>query len=451
MCATTKCYLPVDEGTCTGSTTRYYYDRQSGQCERFTYSGCGGNNNNFITKRACESQCTSKIKISPKVCTTPAPATTPASTQSPTECTLRFERGPCENRMILWYYNTRTKQCRRFVYGGCGGNTNRFATKEACDARCSTQAPEKCFQPKVVGTPGCNTIAQTRYYYDAASKQCLSFQYTGCGGNLNNFRFKYVCDMTCQVTASPDPAVTRSTTAPTLAPSTTRPAPPEPLAPSTTRPAPPEPLAPSTTRPAPPEPPTECSLDRERGPCEAVMLQWYYVSRTKQCRRFVYGGCRGNANRFATQEACETRCKIQEPPPEKCFQPKMLGAPGCSFNQTRYYYDAASKQCFSFQYTGCGGNQNRFGYKSVCDRVCTVPDSPPRAITASPGLTIPRNPNAPAACYLAMDDGPCRSPIYRYFWNPEFNKCIPFRYGGCGGNDNNFLSEEACEGMCSTE
>ncbi|VDM62070.1 unnamed protein product [Angiostrongylus costaricensis] len=36
-----------------------------------------------------------------------------------------------------------------------------------------------------------------RYYYDAASKLCRSFTFTGCGGNENNFRTKGECTQFC--------------------------------------------------------------------------------------------------------------------------------------------------------------------------------------------------------------------------------------------------------------
>lgn len=35
-----------------------------------------------------------------------------------------------------WYHNDESKQCEQFVYGGCGGNRNRFDTKEECEKRC---------------------------------------------------------------------------------------------------------------------------------------------------------------------------------------------------------------------------------------------------------------------------------------------------------------------------
>ena len=38
--------------------------------------------------------------------------------------------------------------------------------------------------------------------------------------------------------------------------------------------------------------------------------------------------------------------------------------------------------------------------------------------------------------------------IPRWGFDPQVNHCVRFRYGGCGGNSNNFISEEACEEKC---
>jgi hypothetical protein len=48
------CHLPKKTGPCRGSFNKYFYNGATGQCERFTYGGCKGNENNFDTKAECE-------------------------------------------------------------------------------------------------------------------------------------------------------------------------------------------------------------------------------------------------------------------------------------------------------------------------------------------------------------------------------------------------------------
>ncbi|XP_037746604.1 tissue factor pathway inhibitor 2 isoform X2 [Chelonia mydas] len=51
------CYSPKDEGLCSSSVTRYYYNSKSQSCEEFSYTGCGGNANNFVSKKDCYNIC----------------------------------------------------------------------------------------------------------------------------------------------------------------------------------------------------------------------------------------------------------------------------------------------------------------------------------------------------------------------------------------------------------
>uniref|UniRef100_A0A671RT52 Amyloid-beta A4 protein n=1 Tax=Sinocyclocheilus anshuiensis TaxID=1608454 RepID=A0A671RT52_9TELE len=45
--------------------------------------------------------------------------------------------------------------------------------------------------------------------------------------------------------------------------------------------------------------------------------------------------------------------------------------------------------------------------------------------------------------------GPCRAMLARWYFVREEGLCAPFIYGGCGGNRNNFESEEYCLSVCS--
>lgn len=47
-----------------------------------------------------------------------------------------------------------------------------------------------------------NNNQQTRFYFDMASGTCRQFQFTGCGGNANNFQTLNQCDSFCVSSAS---------------------------------------------------------------------------------------------------------------------------------------------------------------------------------------------------------------------------------------------------------
>ncbi|XP_051871780.1 collagen alpha-6(VI) chain-like [Pristis pectinata] len=50
-------------------------------------------------------------------------------------CVLKQEEGLCHNYTIKWFFDNK-KGCRRFWYGGCGGNANRFDTRQDCETAC---------------------------------------------------------------------------------------------------------------------------------------------------------------------------------------------------------------------------------------------------------------------------------------------------------------------------
>lgn len=44
--------------------------------------------------------------------------------------------------------------------------------------------------------------------------------------------------------------------------------------------------------------------------------------------------------------------------------------------------------------------------------------------------------------------GPCRAVMPRWYFDLSKGKCVRFIYGGCGGNRNNFESEDYCLAVC---
>ncbi|XP_034521973.1 amyloid-like protein 2 isoform X1 [Ailuropoda melanoleuca] len=53
-----------------------------------------------------------------------------------------------------------------------------------------------------------------------------------------------------------------------------------------------------------------------------------------------------------------------------------------------------------------------------------------------------------AVCSQEAMTGPCRAVMPRWYFDLSKGKCVHFIYGGCGGNRNNFESEDYCMAVC---
>ena len=62
-------------------------------------------------------------------------------------CSLKKSEGKCplEAKVERWFYKSGV--CKMFLYSGCGGNANSFATKEECYGTCGNI----CLQPAEKG------------------------------------------------------------------------------------------------------------------------------------------------------------------------------------------------------------------------------------------------------------------------------------------------------------
>ncbi|XP_050400085.1 carboxypeptidase inhibitor SmCI isoform X2 [Patella vulgata] len=166
--------------------------------------------------------------------------------------------------------------------------------------------------------------------------------------------------------------------------------------------------------------PAICQLPKIKGPCRALFRRYYYNSTTNNCTQFVYGGCGGNENNFPTEDKCQQTCQV----PAICQLPKIKGPCRALFRP--YYYNSTTNNCTQFVYGGCGGNENNFPTEDKCQQTCQVP----------------------AICQLPKIKGPCRARFRRYYYNSTTNNCTEFVYGGCGGNENNFPTEDKCQQAC---
>jgi papilin len=216
-------------GPCKAAFQRYYFNSATQNCELFYWGGCQPNDNNFMTLEECQ-----------KVC---PPKTDP--------CKDEMKVGPCRGSFKRFYFDSDSKTCKVFWWGGCQPNGNNFETIEDCEGTCPVKTKNPCYE-KVVSGP-CKA-ATTRYYFDSVTSQCKLFTWGGCGANGNNFLTVEDCENTCQ--AGRDP----------------------------------------------------CLEPQDSGMCFAAFERFAFEPVSRQCQPFTWGGCGANGNNFETNDACESSC-----------------------------------------------------------------------------------------------------------------------------------------------
>ncbi|XP_016937306.2 serum basic protease inhibitor [Drosophila suzukii] len=56
------CRQPKAPGLCKGRQLRYAYNKKTGNCESFYYTGCASTENNFLTFEECRRDCMQRLR-----------------------------------------------------------------------------------------------------------------------------------------------------------------------------------------------------------------------------------------------------------------------------------------------------------------------------------------------------------------------------------------------------
>ncbi|KAG1962196.1 WAP four-disulfide core domain protein, partial [Pimephales promelas] len=159
-CGGTRCTAPVtvNPGVCPG--TRYGPE----ECTWIKFVSCADDsecaNNQKCCNNGCGLQCMAAVTD---------------------VCRLPMESGMCLAYMPMWGFDFAAGKCVSFIYGGCGGNDNRFNSKKECEESCMKSAkpglcPTKKYKPAM--------CARIRFVPCADDSDCANKQKccnNGCG------------------------------------------------------------------------------------------------------------------------------------------------------------------------------------------------------------------------------------------------------------------------------
>uniref|UniRef100_A0A670KEG2 BPTI/Kunitz inhibitor domain-containing protein n=1 Tax=Podarcis muralis TaxID=64176 RepID=A0A670KEG2_PODMU len=135
----------------------------------------------------------------------------------------------CRDSIPRFFFNTETKMCEQFIFGGCEPNANNFLKYASCYQECGRFGKNKeqfifggcepnannflkyasCYQEcgRFAGIPRICKIAKShgscrgnypRYFFNVETLQCEKFIYSGCGGTENNFVSLTDCTHGCE-------------------------------------------------------------------------------------------------------------------------------------------------------------------------------------------------------------------------------------------------------------
>uniref|UniRef100_L7LQU7 Putative trilaris n=1 Tax=Rhipicephalus pulchellus TaxID=72859 RepID=L7LQU7_RHIPC len=177
--------------------------------------------------------------------------------------------------------------------------------------------PKNCMKPPFVGV--CRPLLTTAWYFDINRHTCVALHPGVCAGGNNLFPTLQKCTEECQLLTQKKSKV--------------------------------------------------CLLPPVVGPCDPVVVSWYYDPEIDRCKAFNRTICGGGGNCYLTEMKCQWECRPKKTPEAKCSKPPKAGL--CFISRNHYYFDEKSNQCLRFANNKCGSNRNAFPSVKKCLQRCS--------------------------------------------------------------------------------
>uniref|UniRef100_F1KQ30 Papilin n=1 Tax=Ascaris suum TaxID=6253 RepID=F1KQ30_ASCSU len=438
-----RCIHARDPGDCNGQFVRWYWDSNVKMCEVFTYTGCNGNGNNFASREECISVCHREDAL-------PA-ATKVEQPDLANVCEHEVDAGECKGEFQRFAFDAKLGECRAFVYGGCGGNGNNFASITDCQRKChsegSTLSTNVCEHPIEVGE--CSGVF-ARFAYDSVANECRQFTYGGCGGNGNNFATLADCRTLCvKVKCPPEPRcdLTRCQLVNDAqgCPFCSCPPPHQPHPPTAEREQHPSPL---------------CSLGADNlFSCSGRPIE------RPDCPPLDVMLCIEPCIIFSNRRGCQ-ECVCPVIPPNNVVEAtnSIIGPVSPTGTLPTVQTDRPPSPPSSPAAPSSAAPPASVSMPAQPPRQASVPilksfdkgplvsqqqaEKPRQPYPLTPASRIPNIADLGEKCTQPLDAGPCKNFTPRWYFNVSSTTCEQFDYGGCAGNRNHFFSKNECEIHC---
>ena len=213
-----------------------------------------------------------------------------------------------------------------------------------------------------------------------------------------------------------------------------------------------------------------CDLEFDAGPCKGIKNVIAFDKSSGKCVPKVWGGCRGNTNRFNSIKECEETCSSKlksrfSVPNPICSQEPLVSRKACMGIFPRFTFNAKEGKCEEYTYGGCGGSDNLFITETECiDRCIKSSEDATKEKTpefwskdsgnVQSGDSITFVDNSEDICSLPpIWPGPmgCLALMKKWTFSKKDGSCIQYTYGGCRGTPNLFDSQSDCESACNSK
>ncbi|XP_062499154.1 papilin-like [Corticium candelabrum] len=274
----------MDPGLCKFRQLRYYYDVAEEKCKEFYYSGCFGNENNFVTKPACEAKCNG-------VCATHG------ADMTAEDCCKNSLKDQCKGEPVLDidFSDQETKQGKVVV--GLKLQTKNLQCQRVSRYRNADTLSLSTVESTV---DGCNMRCP---HFNSGTKYLVVVK----GATINQYIYIYIIYAFLSVIGSDIQSVTEviQLCAGQLGGGVC-----------------------TESQPTPP-PGNEC---------RATAYQYYYNTATSECERYTHGPFYEGHNSFFTLDDCKDHCVKTN----SCLSAMDPGL--CKFRQLRYYYNVTEEK-----------------------------------------------------------------------------------------------------------
>lgn len=313
-CEQKVCRLPPETGDCKAAIRQYYFDPLEG-CKEFIYGGCGGNGNNFSTKKGCEEECGFNVEAE---CygTKYNPLThacigggegggainEPDGVVAVAICNgVQYDplthactpEGEVVGEERVGEKDLGREAClltgKDYGVGSIAGRgtIRNINSKEQCQRECAKEKECNFFTWLSTNT-SCYLKTVAKEYGDLEDREGAVSGPKVCVPEVPDVAMGQASNL-CICTREYAPVCVEGKTYSTLCTAEC-----------------------ALQKKNPPHEIGECKymccLEKETGPCEAAMPRYYYDKEAAMCLEFMYGGCEGNQNNFETMEACEEEC-----------------------------------------------------------------------------------------------------------------------------------------------